>query len=85
MNTEVKQISYKLEDLNTSISLVLNYLECVNLELPKEKSVKELPLILQGLRMNGLENVIDNLEIIGKRLTQYSSELLDLTEAETIQ
>ena len=52
--------------------------------MPKEKSVKELPLILQGLRMNGLENVIDNLEIIGKRLTQYYSELLDLTEAETI-
>lgn len=84
MNTEVKQISYKLEDLNTNISLVLNYLECVNLEFPKEKSIKELPLILQGLRMNGMENVIDNLEIIGERLTQYSSELLDLTEAETI-
>lgn len=80
---KLNEIAYEVADIQTPMKVIVNYLDCIKLQITKAENSVDMALAFHSLVNNrGLDNVMDTLELLSDRAEDLANRILDYSDEE---
>ncbi|PLA80862.1 hypothetical protein CYR81_06950 [Enterococcus faecalis] len=79
----LNEIAFKMNDLQAPMKVMVNYLDCIMLQVGEAKNNQDRELVLYSLvNTHGIENMIQTLEMLSDQVEELASLILDYSNEE---
>lgn len=79
----LNEIAFKMNDLQAPMKVMVNYLDCIMLQVGEAKNNQDRELVLYSLvNTHGIENMIQTLGMLSDQVEELTSVILDYANEE---
>ena len=80
---KLNEIAYEVADIQAPMKVIVNYLDCIKLQITKDENSGDTALAFYSLVNNrGLDNVMDTLELLSDRAEDLANRILEYSDEE---
>lgn len=80
---KLNEIAYEVADIQAPMKVIVNYLDCIKLQITKAENSGDMVLAFHSLVNNrGLDNVVDTLELLSDRAEELANRILEYSDEE---